>query len=231
MILNFSLRFCCQTFVQSPNNYASAMLLQRLHVSRFQAIRVQHCRDSFALVLESSNFSHAPQPSVATTDVGSASIVAEMPAFKVVFSGDCRPSPALIEAGRGATVLIHEATFEDGMIAEAVAKRHSTIGEAIDVGLAMRAERILLTHFSQRYPKIPTLEQPDCASTMPSAACAASSMSATSAHASNATSRLDRVCIAFDCMRVPFHRLHMLPLLLPALQCVFPDLDADANEE
>ena len=32
------------------------------------------------------------------------------------------------------TVLIHEATFEDAMMAEAIAKRHSTIGEAIQVG-------------------------------------------------------------------------------------------------
>lgn len=38
------------------------------------------------------------------------------------------------QVGMNSTVLIHEATFEDAMIAEAIAKRHSTIGEAIQVG-------------------------------------------------------------------------------------------------
>jgi len=40
------------------------------------------------------------------------------------------------QAGRGATVLIHEATFDDSpeMMREAMAKRHSTSLEAMDVG-------------------------------------------------------------------------------------------------
>jgi ribonuclease Z len=50
------------------------------------------------------------------------------------YSGDTRPCDKLIEAGKGATLLIHEATFEDDLIAEAVAKNHSTTTEAIDVG-------------------------------------------------------------------------------------------------
>ena len=60
---------------------------------------------------------------------------------------------------RGCTLLIHEATFddtEDGRI-EAAAKRHSTVGEALGVAAAMRARHTLLTHFSARYPKLPTL--------------------------------------------------------------------------
>jgi ribonuclease Z len=57
-----------------------------------------------------------------------------------------------------ADILIHEATFEDGMENEAVLKRHSTVGEALQVGKRMRAKTILLTHFSQRYPRIPPLQ-------------------------------------------------------------------------
>jgi ribonuclease Z len=40
----------------------------------------------------------------------------------------------LIEAGKHATLLIHEATLEDDMKAEAIIKKHSTTAEAVEVG-------------------------------------------------------------------------------------------------
>jgi len=55
--------------------------------------------------------------------------------------------------------LIHEATFEDGMEEDAVLKRHSTVGEAIEVATMMNAKSLALTHFSQRYPKIPRMKR------------------------------------------------------------------------
>lgn len=51
--------------------------------------------------------------------------------WKIVYSGDTRPCERLIEAGRGAQLLIHEATFEDTMPQDALDKNHSTTGEAI----------------------------------------------------------------------------------------------------
>lgn len=78
--------------------------------------------------------------------------------LKVSYSGDCRPSARFAEIGKDSTVLIHEATFDDEMQGDAEAKKHSTISEAIGVGLAMRARRVILTHFSQRYQKIPVME-------------------------------------------------------------------------
>lgn len=54
-------------------------------------------------------------------------------------------------------MLLHEATFDDELQGDAEAKRHSTTSEAIGVGLAMGAKRVLLTHFSQRYSKIPNI--------------------------------------------------------------------------
>ncbi|KAI1822707.1 hypothetical protein F4861DRAFT_540754 [Xylaria intraflava] len=78
--------------------------------------------------------------------------------LKIAYSGDCRPSDKFVRIGKGATVLIHEATFEDELQGDAIAKKHSTISEAIDVGRRMGARRILLTHFSQRYQKIPITE-------------------------------------------------------------------------
>ncbi|KAL8639899.1 MAG: hypothetical protein Q9228_003125 [Teloschistes exilis] len=77
--------------------------------------------------------------------------------FKLSYSGDCRPSSQLVQIGKGSTVLVHEATFDDAMQADADAKKHSTMSEAIGVALAMGAKSLLLTHFSQRYQKIPEL--------------------------------------------------------------------------
>ncbi|KAJ5578721.1 uncharacterized protein N7459_007685 [Penicillium hispanicum] len=79
--------------------------------------------------------------------------------FKVSYSGDCRPSDKFVSIGHGSTVLIHEATFDKDMVGSAIAKRHSTAGEAIEVGRRMQARSIFLTHFSQRYQKIAHIEQ------------------------------------------------------------------------
>ena len=78
--------------------------------------------------------------------------------FKFTYSGDCRPSRSLAEIGQGSTVLLHEATFDDELRGDAQAKQHSTTSEAIGMGIAMGARRVLLTHFSQRYQKIPVMD-------------------------------------------------------------------------
>lgn len=77
--------------------------------------------------------------------------------FKFSYSGDCRPSQAFVEIGKHSTVLLHEATFDDELKSDAKAKKHSTTSEAIGVGVAMGARRVILTHFSQRYQKIPSM--------------------------------------------------------------------------
>ncbi|WVF65453.1 hypothetical protein IAT40_000181 [Kwoniella sp. CBS 6097] len=80
--------------------------------------------------------------------------------WKVVYSGDTKPANILVEAGRDATLLIHEATLEDDKPEVAAQKGHSTFTQAIDVGKEMNARHILLNHFSQRYPKLPKLPMP-----------------------------------------------------------------------
>ncbi|KAL8889087.1 MAG: hypothetical protein Q9215_003586 [Flavoplaca cf. flavocitrina] len=77
--------------------------------------------------------------------------------FGFSYSGDCRPSKDFVRIGRGSTVLVHEATFDDDMQSDARAKKHSTMSEAIGVASAMGAKRLILTHFSQRYQKLPNL--------------------------------------------------------------------------
>ena len=81
--------------------------------------------------------------------------------FKFSYSGDCRPSRRFASIGRDSTVLVHEATFDDDLRSDAVAKKHSTTSEAIGIGAVMGARRVILTHFSQRYQKIPSLNALD----------------------------------------------------------------------
>ncbi|KAF2301186.1 hypothetical protein GH714_020717 [Hevea brasiliensis] len=106
---------------------------------------VVHCPQAFGIVLKAAE---------RINSVGKM-----IPGWKILYSGDTRPCPELVEASRGATVLIHEATFEDDLVEEAVARNHSTTKEAIEVGDSAGAYRIILTHFSQRYPKIPVFDE------------------------------------------------------------------------
>ena len=67
------------------------------------------------------------------------------------YSGDCRPSAELIHKGKDSTLLIHECTFQSSHQKQAKDKMHSTLEEAITVGIKMNAVRSTMTHFSQRY--------------------------------------------------------------------------------
>ena len=101
-----------------------------------------------------------------TTDVyhcrGSLAVSLVFPnGFKLSYSGDCRPSLAFAEIGKDSTLLIHEATFQDNMHGSALAKKHSTMSEALDIAHRMNARTLLLTHFSQRYQKVAIAEGHD----------------------------------------------------------------------
>ena len=89
-----------------------------LGLRRMVSTPVVHCAHAFALTMES-------EATCAETGEG----------WKLVYSGDTRPCQNVTNAARGATVLVHEATFEDGMEEDAVKKRHSTVGEAVKVGV------------------------------------------------------------------------------------------------
>ncbi|XP_058139441.1 zinc phosphodiesterase ELAC protein 2 isoform X2 [Dasypus novemcinctus] len=144
-------------------------LLGECGLEEFQTCLVRHCKHAFGCAL------------------GHAS------GWKVVYSGDTMPCDALIRMGKDATLLIHEATLEDGLEEEAVEKTHSTTSQAIDVGMRMNAEFIMLNHFSQRYAKIP-LFSPDFN---------------------------EKVGIAFDHMKVCFGDFPIVPKLIPPLKALF----------
>ncbi|KAK9266804.1 hypothetical protein L1049_025277 [Liquidambar formosana] len=154
------------------------------------SVPVVHCPQAFGVVLKAAE---------------RINVVAKViPGWKIVYSGDTRPCPELIEASRGATVLIHEATFEDGMVEEAIARNHSTTKEAVEVGSSAGAYRIILTHFSQRYPKIPVFDE----------------------------SHMHKTCIAFDMMSINIADLPVLPKVLPYLKLLFRnEMIVDESED
>ena len=69
------------------------------------------------------------------------------------------PCQNLINYASQCKVLIHEATHEDMLENDAFAKKHTTMSQAIDIGIKANAWRTILTHFSPRYNKVAELEK------------------------------------------------------------------------
>ncbi|TYI42196.1 hypothetical protein ES332_A01G080800v1 [Gossypium tomentosum] len=154
-------------------------VLNEAGIERLFSFPVVHCPESSGVVLKAAD---------RINSIGKA-----IPGWKVVYSGDTRPCSEMVEASQGATILIHEATFEDGMAGEAIAKNNSTTKEAIEVGNSAAAYRVILTHFSQRYPKVPVLDEIS----------------------------MHKTCIAFDLMTINLADLHVLPKVIPYLKLLF----------
>nr|KAF6415581.1 elaC ribonuclease Z 2 [Molossus molossus] len=153
-------------------------LLRICDLEEFQTCLVRHCKHAFGCALVHTS------------------------GWKLIYSGDTMPCEALVQMGRDATLLIHEATLEDGLEEEAVEKTHSTTSQAIGVGTRMNAELIMLNHFSQRYAKIP-LFSPDFN---------------------------EKVGIAFDHMKICFRDFPTVPKLTAPLKALFAG-DIEEMEE
>jgi ribonuclease Z len=158
---------------------AADSILHGFGIHRLRSVRVKHVIQSYGIVIEAQT------------------------GWKLVYSGDTRPSSRLEEMGKDALVLVHEATFEDGAEKEARARAHSTISEALRVGRNMKAYRTVLTHFSQRYPGTPHLPM-------------------TSPDMSTAV-------VAFDYMHLCLAHLPWAPALVPVLLRAFPPPEAGAD--
>ncbi|CRK93935.1 CLUMA_CG007462, isoform A [Clunio marinus] len=155
-------------------------LCNRLGLVDIKTCYVKHCPYSYGISFEMKNTLKNEH--------------SEQETFKITYSGDTLPCDELVELGKNSDILIHEATMEDDLAKEARIKMHSTVSQAIDIGRQMNAKFVILTHFSQRYAKIPLLEKHD-----------------------------KNVAIAFDNMEVTLNDLPMMHLMYEPLKAMFSD--------
>lgn len=207
-----------------------------LGLTALRAVRVRHCNKAYGLRLEFASAAAvsaapggAPQawslvysgdtrpcPELVALGRGGRRIaqLAQLlqlapPPLLSWWRGPAELDAAADAARSGCGLLIHEATFEDDEEgrANALAKRHSTAGEACDVAAGIGARHTLLTHFSARYPKLPVV-----------------SGGADGVEVGGGT-----LFVAYDLMRVTGATLAQLPALLPALHVLFAEEEEDAN--
>ncbi|XP_022651975.1 zinc phosphodiesterase ELAC protein 2-like isoform X2 [Varroa destructor] len=154
-------------------------LFSNLAVNNISACLVPHTKNAFAIRVDTNGYS-------------------------VVYSGDTKYCLDLIRLGEGCDLLIHEATMEDGLEELAKRKRHSTTMQAVQVGNQMNAKFTLLTHFSQRYCKLPNID--------------------------DAIFEKHPVGCAFDHMEIAPKHLQVLPHLYPSLKSLFAEHVHHMNE-
>ncbi|XP_073435797.1 zinc phosphodiesterase ELAC protein 2 [Dendrobates tinctorius] len=155
-----------------------AALLETYRLEKFQTCFVRHCRNAFGCA------------------------IVHQSGWKLVFSGDTMPCDALVRMGKDASLLIHEATLEDGLEQDAIDKAHSTTSQAIAVGMDMNADFMMLNHFSQRYAKLPLMND----------------------------GFSGKVGVSFDHMRIRLRDLQTLPKLMAPLRALFAE-DLEELEE
>lgn len=131
--------------------------------------------------------------------------------WSMAYSGDTQPCDRFVKAGKDVDILLHEATFENGEEENAAKKKHSTVGQAVDVARKMGAKKLLLTHFSQRYPNIPKI-RPEEAS-------------------SNHSGTNPLVGISFDLMTVKPKDIGKTERYREALQVLFDAEDDDGGDD
>ncbi|XP_053150173.1 zinc phosphodiesterase ELAC protein 2 isoform X2 [Hemicordylus capensis] len=76
------------------------LLMDTYDFAKFQTCEVRHCKNAFGCSLVHKS------------------------GWKIVYSGDTMPCETLVEMGKNASLLIHEATLEDGLEEEAIEKTH-----------------------------------------------------------------------------------------------------------
>lgn len=72
-------------------------------IKQFKPVPVDHCPQAFGICLQHTS------------------------GVKISYSGDTRPWPPFIEAAKNSTLLIHEATFHNTHVKDAIIKSHSTV--------------------------------------------------------------------------------------------------------
>ena len=81
-------------------------------------------------------------------------VAAAAPSRSYAYCSDTGYFPELADFVRGVDLLYHEATFTSEMETEAVERGHSTAAQAARIAQAAGAGRLLIGHFSARYPTV-----------------------------------------------------------------------------
>ncbi len=79
-----------------------------------------------------------------------------VPPRTYAYCSDTAPSPEVVEAVRGVGLLYHEATFIEEHAHEAGQSLHSTARQAAHIARNAQVDRLLIGHFSGRYPDAST---------------------------------------------------------------------------
>lgn len=117
--------------IPPKSNALIEQLYRDLRINSIQTVRAIHCYWAYSISIDFQ--------------------LDQEESFKVSYSGDTRPNPKFAASGYGSDLLIHESSLDNGLIEEAISKKHSTMIEAIAVGQLMNCPKVILTHFSTRY--------------------------------------------------------------------------------
>ncbi|XP_055837284.1 ribonuclease Z, mitochondrial [Episyrphus balteatus] len=151
--------------------------LKNMGIQSMSTCLVKHCQHSFGVSVLLDSKDEFSEP------------------MKITYSGDTMPCEDLIELGANSTILIHEATMEDELLQEAKIKMHCTVSQALNVAQKMNAKHTILTHFSQRYAKLPRIPE----------------------------GLLSNVAIAFDFMQVSVDDLKNFSSMYPVMKLMFSE--------
>lgn len=173
-------------------------VFRKLNITKLSNVKVNHCSQAYGVRIWT------------------------VEGWSLVFSGDTRPCHELIELGKGATILIHEATFDNSKGEEAIQKKHSTVAEAYDVHHLMGSFRLILTHFSQRYPTIPPYFRFETTSP--------DGTDGVQSDIEDASRHLDAI-FACDFMELSFSDMLWAPSATAAMAVAFPVVLEEEDEE
>ena len=79
-------------------------------------------------------------------------VSAPTPGPSVAYVSDSRPCPGAVQVSRGVDLLYHEATFADSESERAQRTGHSTARQAAEIAAQASVGKLVLGHFSARYP-------------------------------------------------------------------------------
>ena len=80
-----------------------------------------------------------------------------MPSFSYAFCSDTKYLESIIPIINGVDLLYHEATFTDEHADRAKKTYHSTAKQAAEIALKSEAKKLIIGHFSNRYPDLNVL--------------------------------------------------------------------------